>query len=147
MVQYDMMDSCDSSMPHSLLLSITTSHHCERITSTYHNWLHDSFHSVPLWFFLESSQALAGALSLGYSNKVLNIYMAILDDDKEEMKEAAKAKNSNIAQTTLSDTVGDKLDPYTVTYNDEDLEKIVNYLKEWNTNAKHSFVSQAVLSR
>ena len=73
--------------------------------------------------------------------------MAILDDDKEEMKEAAKAKNSNIAQTTLSDTVGDKLDPYTVTYNDEDLEKIVNYLKEWNTNAKHSFVSQAVLSR
>lgn len=84
---------------------------------------------------------------MGYSNKVLNIYMAILDDDKEETKEPVKGKKSNIDLTSFSENVGDKLDPYTATYNDEDLEKIVNYLKEWNTNAKHSFVSQAVLSR
>jgi Utp13 specific WD40 associated domain len=73
--------------------------------------------------------------------------MAILDDDKEETKEPVKGKKSNIDLTSFSENVGDKLDPYTATYNDEDLEKIVNYLKEWNTNAKHSFVSQAVLSR
>ena len=73
--------------------------------------------------------------------------MAILDDDKEEKKDHVKGKKSSTAHTSFSENVGDKLDPFTASYNDEDLEKIVNYLKEWNTNAKHSFVSQAVLSR
>ena len=73
--------------------------------------------------------------------------MAILDDDKEETKEHIKGKKNNIVQMSFSESVGEKLDPFTATYNDDDLEKVVNYLKEWNTNAKHSFVSQAVLSR
>ena len=73
--------------------------------------------------------------------------MAILDDDKEDSKEHIKGKKNNIVQISFSENVGEKLDPFTATYSDEDLEKVVNYLKEWNTNAKHSFVSQAVLSR
>lgn len=90
------------------------------------------------------TQALAGALSLGYSNKVLNIFMAILDEEAEEKK---KIKSKIHVPDSFSDIMGKKLDGFVSTWGDDELEKIVCYLKEWNTNAKHSFVSQAVLNR
>lgn len=103
------------------------------------------------------TQALAGALSLGHSNKVLNIFMAVLDEDKEEKEDNKKIKigkedSSNIVSKERSSKafqadLGSKLDAFVGSWCDADLEKIVSYLKEWNTNAKHSFVSQAVLNR
>lgn len=72
--------------------------------------------------------------------------MAVLDDEPSE-KKGVKGKKSAEKKETFADSIGAKLDCFTSTWNDEDLEKIVVYLKEWNTNAKHSFVSQAVLNR
>ena len=72
--------------------------------------------------------------------------MAVLDDEPAE-KRGLKGKKSSLKKESFADSVGAKLDCFTSTWNDEDLEKIVTYLKEWNTNAKHSFVSQAVLNR
>jgi hypothetical protein len=67
--------------------------------------------------------------------------MAVLDDDVKD-EEKLKLKNKN-----FHDNLHTKLDCFTSTWVDEDIEKIVSYLTEWNTNAKHSFVSQAVLNR
>ena len=41
----------------------------------------------PLSFCSNLSQALAGALTLGYSNKVLTIFMAVLDEEIDMKKE------------------------------------------------------------
>jgi hypothetical protein len=72
--------------------------------------------------------------------------MAVLDDEPAA-KKGSKGKKSSAKTQTFADSIGAKLDCFTCTWSDEDLEKIVLYLKEWNTNAKHSFVSQAVLNR
>jgi Utp13 specific WD40 associated domain len=72
--------------------------------------------------------------------------MAVLDDEPAE-KKGSKGKKSVAKKESFADNIGSKLDCFTSTWSDEDLEKIVLYLKEWNTNAKHSFVSQAVLNR
>jgi hypothetical protein len=42
--------------------------------------------------------------------------------------------------------VAERLDPYVTTWNDEDLEKIVSYVKDWNTNARYCFTSQIVIN-
>ena len=89
---------------------------------------------------------MVGALALGHSNKVLNIFMAILDDDIDKKKHPKSLRNSS-AERSFSEILGLKLDCFSASWNDEDMEKVVSYLQEWNTNAKHSFVSQAVLSR
>ena len=72
--------------------------------------------------------------------------MAILDDDIDKKKQPKSHRNTS-AEKSFSETLGLKLDGFSASYSDEDMEKIVSYLQEWNTNAKHSFVSQAVLSR
>lgn len=42
--------------------------------------------------------------------------------------------------------VAERLDPYVTTWNDEDLEKIVSYVKDWNTNARYCFTSQIIIN-
>ena len=61
----------------------------------------------------------------------------------EHSKEHSKERSSKAFQADL----GSKLDEFVGSWSDADLEKIISYLKEWNTNAKNSFVSQAVLNR
>ena len=72
--------------------------------------------------------------------------MAVLDDETAAKKGSKSKKNAPKIES-FADSIGAKLDCFTASWNDADLEKIVLYLKEWNTNAKHSFVSQAVLNR
>ena len=101
----------------------------------------------PLSFCSNLSQALAGALTLGYSNKVLTIFMAVLDEEIDMKKEQIDTERYSSTSKLFQVELGTKLDKLVGSWNDVDLEKIVSYLKEWNTNAKHSFVSQALLNR
>ena len=80
--------------------------------------------------------------------------MAVLDEEKSiEDKNKTSKKTEKIAGKVENSSrsfqmdLGLKLDDFVGSWTDSDLEKIVSYLKEWNTNAKHSFVSQAVLNR
>ena len=75
--------------------------------------------------------------------------MAVLDEEKETEEKNIKKSvelEQNASRTFQAD-LGMKLDSFVGSWVDSDLEKIVSYLKEWNTNAKHSFLSQAVLNR
>jgi len=79
-------------------------------------------------------QALRAALDLNHSNKVLGILMAVLEEN-------------------LDATVGlelgpivSRLDPYVAAWTDADITAVADFLKDWNSNARFSFVAQAVLS-
>lgn len=74
--------------------------------------------------------------------------MAILDEEINSKKqENLNLENSSSSSKLFQADLGMKLDKFVMSWDDADLEKIVSYLKEWNTNAKHSFVSQAILNR
>ena len=76
--------------------------------------------------------------------------MAVLDEEKsteDKNKTTKKIEKVENSSRSFQADLGLKLDDFVGSWTDSDLEKIVSYLKEWNTNAKHSFVSQAVLNR
>jgi hypothetical protein len=60
---------------------------------------------------------------------LLTVLTAILEDDD---------KNDII--------IAERLDPYIGTWTDEDLEKVIIYAKDWNTNARYCFTSQIVIN-
>jgi len=68
-------------------------------------------------------------LSLGHSFRLLTVLTAILEDDE---------KNNII--------VAERLDEYIDSWSDEDLEKVISYVKDWNTNARYCFTSQIVIN-
>ena len=68
-------------------------------------------------------------MSLGHSFRLLTVLTAILEDDD---------KNDII--------IAERLDPYIGTWTDEDLEKVIIYAKDWNTNARYCFTSQIVIN-
>ena len=59
------------------------------------------------------------------------------------LKQTEKEYNkfNNIIQTPIAE----RLDQYILTLTDEEINKIINYIKEWNTMAKNSFLSQILL--
>ena len=73
--------------------------------------------------------------------------MAVLDEEIDMKKEQIDTERYSSTSKLFQVELGTKLDKLVGSWNDADLEKIVSYLKEWNTNAKHSFVSQALLNR
>ena len=73
--------------------------------------------------------------------------MAVLDEEIDMKKEQIDTERYSSTSKLFQVELGTKLDKLVGSWNDTDLEKIVSYLKEWNTNAKHSFVSQALLNR
>ena len=77
------------------------------------------------------------AIELGASNKILGIYIAILEDDNYETKDDESLKFHPVVN---------KLDQFTKCFTNEQLVKLVSFLKEWNTNARYCFVSQALIS-
>ena len=77
-------------------------------------------------------KALPAALALNHSNKVMGILMCILEEEEEEGKERTPAE--------------ERLLPYLKEIPKEDLDKLLHYAKDWNTNSRYCFVSQAVLS-
>ncbi len=87
-------------------------------------------------------RALSVALSLGHSLKVLQILTAIIEDDSAEAQVAMKTISHggcDLRQSLL-------LDQYIAPLEDEDLEKIIGYLSDWNTNSRYSFPSQMLIS-
>ena len=88
------------------------------------------------------SKALSAALSLGHSNKSLTILTAILEDDDEEF--SSDPKNDLYTRNLEANTV--KLDEVVMALTQDQVKKLVGYLCDWNTNARHAFVSQTVLA-
>lgn len=86
------------------------------------------------------SKAFSLSLKLGHSNKILGILMKILDLDIEEAEAEAEAMLAAV------DTRVSRLDQYLGPLSDEELEKLLPLLADWNTNAKFGFVSQAALA-
>lgn len=83
-------------------------------------------------------KALKLAITLGHPSKVLNILTYILEEDKEvagvEVKDLFKQDWSL------------RLDPYVSEMNEEELKKVLSYLKEWNTNSRNCYTCQLLLN-
>ena len=120
-------------------------------------------------------QALSKALGLGHSHRTLTILKSILEDENEEnhLQQSSSSVSGDhdvttaihgestaleLFLTSLSGTSGsalnradqsppvkNRLDKYVAKWSDTDIEKIVTYLKDWNTNAKNSYVCTLVL--
>lgn len=83
-------------------------------------------------------KAFSLALQLGHSNKILGILMKIIDIDIEEAEIDTPHGPVDIRVQ--------RLDEFMQPLSDDDLEKLLPLVADWNTNAKFGFVSQAVLS-
>lgn len=93
-------------------------------------------------------KALATALDLGHSLKVLNILTAILEaEGGAKNKESSKTSTADGKRTDqFTSEWSRRLDPYVKAFTAEQLEKVIGYLKEWNTNARHCYVSQVLIN-
>jgi len=80
--------------------------------------------------------ALDIALELGHSNKVLHILNNILDVDQQARGGSDKS----------GERVEAPLDKFVKSWSDERISHIFEYLKDWNTNSRYSFVSQSLLN-
>jgi U3 small nucleolar RNA-associated protein 13 len=83
-------------------------------------------------------KALKLALTLSHPSKVLTILIAILEEEKKDNGELPIDK-------LFQEEWSLRLDPYVMEMNDEELHKILAYLKDWNTNSRHCYVSQILL--
>ena len=82
-------------------------------------------------------KALKLAITLGHPTKVLNILTFILEAEKE----------TNVAvQDLFKQDWSLRLDPYIAEMNEEDLKKVLSYLKEWNTNSRNCYTCQLLLN-
>jgi U3 small nucleolar RNA-associated protein 13 len=92
-------------------------------------------------------RALATALDLGHSLKVLNILTAILEVEgkKQSAKQSAVSTTAGKKGDAFTSDWSRRLDPYVKAFTPEQLDKVVTYLKEWNTNARHCYTSQVLL--
>mmetsp|Transcript_48422 Transcript_48422/g.95929 ORF Transcript_48422/g.95929 Transcript_48422/m.95929 type:complete len:1007 (+) Transcript_48422:70-3090(+) len=88
-------------------------------------------------------KALSTALDLGHSLRVLNILTTILEEGGNKEEERQKALNNSDLFVSVWSR---RLDPYVRAFTDEQLEKVVTYVKEWNANARHCFTSQVLLN-
>ena len=97
-------------------------------------------------------------MELGHSNKVLNIFISILDGDgdddhdhdNDDKKDINNADNN---ATTPEDSIDQfkqrlsaRLDTFVATLPETSVQKVFSYLSDWNTNSKFCFVCQALLS-
>ncbi len=83
-------------------------------------------------------KALKLALTLAHPSKVLMILTAILEEEKSPSDEIALDR-------LFQEEWSRRLDSYVEDMNDEELHKILGYLKDWNTNSRHCYVSQVLL--
>ena len=90
-------------------------------------------------------KALATALDLGHSLKVLNILTAILEENKKN-KNSTTSSNTSEEEDLFTSDWSKRLDTYVLAFTEEQLEKIINYLKDWNSNARHCYVSQVLIN-
>ena len=86
-------------------------------------------------------KALATALDLGHSLKVLHILTAILEQESKQPRDDSESK-----EDLFTIDWSQRLDPYVKDFTEDQLEKVVTYLKDWNTNARHCYTSQVLLN-
>ncbi len=91
------------------------------------------------------------ALALGNPSKVLSILVNILEEENEDdvtSKIQTPIFRGAVAETIPNGAVpiAERLDGFVMAWSDDDLMKVVSYVKDWNTNAKHSFVAQILIS-
>jgi U3 small nucleolar RNA-associated protein 13 len=85
-------------------------------------------------------KALTLAISLGHPSKVLMILTTVLEEDKD---------SSNVLSgpgALFNEDWSRRLDPYVQAWSDEELQKLLQFLKEWNTNSRNCYVSQILLN-
>ena len=87
------------------------------------------------------SQALHAALELGIANKALGILLCVLEDENYEQRD--EGHDEDILEMK---SLAHRLDEYTRTFSDKEIATLMVFLQEWNTNSRHCFVSQALLS-
>lgn len=112
-------------------------------------------------------QALSTALQLGHSHRTLTILTAIIEQQPEGAEDVLpqifapslsvpilppgrgealyKTGDGDEEVATVSLPMSLRLDPHVDRLTDEEVEKIVGYLKDWNTNARHCFVSSLLI--
>jgi len=86
-------------------------------------------------------KALATALDLGHSLKVLQTLTAVLEQEAKQPLDSEEAK-----QDLFTADWSLRLDPYVKAFSEEQLDKVVTYLKDWNSNARHCYTSQVLLN-
>ena len=104
------------------------------------------------------------ALEIGHSNRVFGILQAILEEENQgnekqvpkstvslfpvsfDLDALADDASSTSSSRSSSRSIAEKLDEYVKTWTDDEIEKVFVLLRDWNTNAKHSFVSTMLLS-
>ena len=96
-------------------------------------------------------QALALALKLGYSRRLLTILTCILEEEEKEKEKEAQAvvpvaTAGNSSSSAAAERQAGKLDAFVRGWSDEELDKVCAYLLDWNTNARYTHTSQCLFS-
>mmetsp|Transcript_11269 Transcript_11269/g.16966 ORF Transcript_11269/g.16966 Transcript_11269/m.16966 type:complete len:841 (-) Transcript_11269:67-2589(-) len=88
-------------------------------------------------------QAFVVALQLGHSFKLLGIITAILEDEDElqQQLDLPAGGDEAVEKGVFSQMWLSRLDPYIPKLSSDQIEKLVGYMAEWNTNARHCFAS------
>lgn len=81
--------------------------------------------------------ALSVALNLGHSLKVLNILTVILEEERCVPEEAGDLFSADWSL---------RLDPYVSALSDEQVDKLLRYLKDWVSNSRHCYSSQVLMN-
>jgi U3 small nucleolar RNA-associated protein 13 len=104
-------------------------------------------------------KALSIAMRIGHSNRVLSILQSIMEDD-DNIKGTGDAKDNFVAvfpaltnplaagssSGASKQSIAERLDAYVRKWSDEEIEKIFGLMKDWNTNAKNSYVCTILLN-
>ena len=84
--------------------------------------------------------ALNVALNLGHSLKVLNILTVILEEERGAPDESREEGDLFSADWSL------RLDSYVSALSDEQVDKLLRYLKDWVSNSRHCYSSQVLMN-
>ncbi|RYH10230.1 hypothetical protein EON65_39645 [archaeon] len=84
-------------------------------------------------------QAIQAALSLNMSNKLLQIFTAILEEENTAV--VLDRNNVNMFNTIWSK----RLDQYVKEWSEDEIKKIVVLMKEWNANSRYCYICQILI--
>ena len=83
-------------------------------------------------------QALSKALSLGHTGRLLTILKAIASEGNEAA--------ADVGPQNYDPSTNNKLDVYVKKWSIEDIEKVLLYTRDWNTNSKNSFICSIIIN-
>ena len=86
-------------------------------------------------------QALSKALSLGHTGRLLTILKAIAACSSSEGDAAADVSPQNYDPSSYN-----KLDVYVKKWSIDDIEKVLLYTRDWNTNSKNSYICSIIIN-